>query len=77
MRQRIAHCEAVLRGFDGFHLEAGTGTMVNPSARSGGDQRARSAELLVAERTGPASYSPLRHDSAPEALNTPTAGLAG
>ena len=26
----VAHCETVLRGFYGFHLEAGTGPMVNP-----------------------------------------------
>ncbi|MGH8826492.1 MAG: integrase, partial [Jiangellaceae bacterium] len=27
---RVAHCETVLRGFYDFHLEAGTGPMVNP-----------------------------------------------
>src|SRR6476661_10901489 len=26
----VAHCETVLRGFYDFHLEAGTGPMVNP-----------------------------------------------
>ena len=26
----VAHCETVLRGFYGFHLETGTGPMVNP-----------------------------------------------
>jgi hypothetical protein len=26
----VAHCESALRGFYGFHLEAGTGPMVNP-----------------------------------------------
>jgi integrase len=26
----VVHCESVLRGFYGFHLEAGTGPMVNP-----------------------------------------------
>jgi hypothetical protein len=26
----VAHCESVLRGFYDFHLEAGTGPMVNP-----------------------------------------------
>jgi len=26
----IAHCETVLRGFYGYHLEAGTGPLVNP-----------------------------------------------
>ena len=36
----MAHCESVLRGFYDFHLEAGTGPMVNPFPlsrhRSGG-----------------------------------------
>lgn len=31
----IAHCETVLRGFYDFHLEAGTGPMVNPFGLSG------------------------------------------
>jgi integrase len=26
----VAHCESVLRGFYGYHLEAGTGPMLNP-----------------------------------------------
>jgi integrase len=30
----MAHCESVLRGFYDFHLEAGTGPMVNPFALS-------------------------------------------
>jgi hypothetical protein len=36
----VAHCEGVLRGFYEFHLEAGTGPMVNPfpliRSRAGG-----------------------------------------
>ena len=40
----VAHCETVLRGFYDFHLEAGTGPMVNPfplarHARPGGRMR--------------------------------------
>ena len=30
MRATVAHCETVLRSFYDFHLEAGTGPMVNP-----------------------------------------------
>ena len=31
----VAHCESVLRGFYDFHLEAGTGPMVNPASGPG------------------------------------------
>jgi integrase len=31
----VAHCESVMRGFYDFHLEAGTGPMVNPFPMSG------------------------------------------
>jgi integrase len=54
----VAHCESVLRGFYDFHLEAGTGPMVNPfplarSRRAGGLRAHRSPmEPATAERTG-------------------------
>src|SRR5206468_2727084 len=51
----VVHCESVLRGFYGFHLEAGTGPMVNPFplARSRRPGRHRSPmELPTAERSG-------------------------
>jgi len=52
----VLHCESVLRGFYDFHLEAGSGPMVNPFplARHGG-RRARHRspmEPVVAGRTG-------------------------
>jgi len=34
----VAHCETVLRGFYDFHLEAGTGPMVNPFPLARGRQ---------------------------------------
>ena len=36
----MAHCESVLRGFYDFHLEAGTGPMVNPFPLARGAGRA-------------------------------------
>jgi len=51
----VAHCESVLRGFYDFHLEAGTGPMVNPFplARSRRTGRHRSPmQLPAAERGG-------------------------
>ncbi len=53
----VAHCETVLRGFYGFHLEAGTGPMVNPFPLARGRRgRANShhnpMEPFRAERAG-------------------------
>ena len=53
----VVHCETVLRGFYEFHLEAGTGPMVNPFPLARG-RRARAnahrgpMEPFRAERTG-------------------------
>jgi site-specific recombinase XerC len=52
----VAHCESVLRGFYDFHLEAGSGPMVNPFplVRRGGRVNAHHnpMEPFVAGRTG-------------------------
>lgn len=53
----VAHCESVLRGFYDFHLEAGTGPMVNPfplvRGRSGRANAHRNPmEVFAGERTG-------------------------
>jgi integrase len=53
----VAHCETVLRGFYGFHLEAGTGPMVDPfplaRGRRGRPNAHRSPmEPFRAERVG-------------------------
>ena len=54
----VAHCESVLRGFYDFHLEAGTGPMVNPfplaRGRRAGRVRAHRSpmEPVAAERAG-------------------------
>jgi integrase len=54
----VAHCETVLRGFYGFHLEAGSGPMVNPFPlardRRGGRALAHRSpmEPFAEERTG-------------------------
>ena len=52
----IAHCESVLRGFYDFHLEAGTGPMVNPFALSRQRGRAHAhhnpMEPLAVQRAG-------------------------
>ncbi len=51
----VAHCESVLRGFYDFHLEAGTGPMVNPFPRAGSRRAGRHRspmETPIAERTG-------------------------
>ena len=37
----VAHCETVLRGFYEFHLQAGTGPMVNPFPLARRPRRAR------------------------------------
>ena len=58
----VAHCESVLRGFYDFHLEAGTGPMVNPfplarHRRAGRGQRASQPDGAVrraAQRPVPA-----------------------
>jgi site-specific recombinase XerD len=53
----VAHCETVLRSFYDFHLEAGTGPMVNPFPLARGRQGRANAhhnpmEPFRAERTG-------------------------
>ncbi len=52
----VAHCESVLRGFYDFHLEAGTGPMVNPFPltrhRRAGRARHNPMEPLVGQRSG-------------------------
>jgi site-specific recombinase XerD len=53
----VAHCETVLRGFYGFHLEAGTGPMVNPFPLARGRRGRANAhhnpmDPFRAERTG-------------------------
>jgi site-specific recombinase XerC len=54
----VAHCETVVRGFYEFHLQAGTGPIVNPFplARGRGGQRRYAhhnpAEPFAAERSG-------------------------
>ena len=49
----VAHCETVLRGFYDFHLEAGTGPMVNPfplaRGRRGRTNAHRSPDWLEAQ----------------------------
>jgi site-specific recombinase XerD len=53
----VAHCETVLRSFYGFHLEAGTGPMVNPFPLARGRRGRPNAhhnpmDPFRAERTG-------------------------
>jgi len=53
----VAHCETVLRSFYGFHLEAGTGPMVNPFPLARGRRGRANAhhnpmEPFRAERAG-------------------------
>ena len=45
----VAHCESVLRGFYDFHLEAGTGPMLNPFplARARGGSRAGAHQTRI------------------------------
>ena len=67
-----AHCETVLRGFYEFHLEAGSGPMVNPFplARSRGagrvDAHHNPMEPLVGHRSG--RYRPKVVDRAPRCI---------
>lgn len=68
----VAHCESVLRSFYDFHLEAGTGPMLNPFplARSRAGSRARaprtSAEGFGGKRRG--RYRPKVVTVAPKAI---------
>ena len=53
----VAHCESVLRAFYGFHLEAGTGPMVNPFPLARGRRGRANAhrnpmQPVAAERAG-------------------------
>ena len=68
----VAHCETVLRGFYDFHLEAGTGPMVNPFplARYRGagrvDAHHNPMEPLVGHRRG--RYRPKVVDRVPRCI---------
>jgi integrase len=68
----VAHCETVLRGFYDFHLEAGTGPMVNPFplARHRGagrvDAHHNPMEPLVGHRSG--RYRPKVVDRVPRCI---------
>jgi integrase len=67
-----AHCESVLRGFYGFHLEAGTGPMLNPFPlsrhRRGGRAQAHHnpMEPFAGQRSG--RYRPKVVTRAPRAI---------
>ena len=68
----VAHCETVLRGFYDFHLEAGTGPMVNPFplARSRGagrvDAHHNPMEPFAGHRSG--RYRPKLVSRAPRCI---------
>ena len=63
----VAHCESVLRGFYDFHVEAGSGPMVNPFPLSRGRRVHRSPmEAPVAQRTG--RYRPTLAQRAPRCI---------
>ena len=68
----VAHCESVLRGFYDFHLEAGTGPMVNPFplSRGRGARRADShhnpMEPFTGKRAG--RYRPRLVQRAPRCI---------
>jgi len=68
----VAHCETVLRGFYDFHLEAGTGPMVNPFPlsrhRSGGRAHAHHnpTEPFAGQRSG--RYRPKLVSRAPRCI---------
>ena len=68
----VAHCETVLRGFYDFHLEAGTGPMVNPFPlsrhRSGGRAHAHHnpMEPFAGQRSG--RYRPKLVSRAPRCI---------
>ena len=58
----MAHCESVLRGFYDFHLEAGTGPMVNPFPlarhRGPGVERPPQPDGAVRRAAQPAGIGP-------------------
>ena len=58
----VAHCETVLRGFYDFHLEAGSGPMVNPFPlvrdRRGGRAHARHNPMEPFREEGAGRYRP-------------------
>jgi site-specific recombinase XerD len=68
----VAHCESVLRGFYDFHLEAGTGPMVNPFPLSGHRRAGRGhahhnpMEPFVGQRSG--RYRPKVVSRAPRCI---------
>jgi integrase len=68
----VAHCESVLRGFYDFHLEAGTGPMLNPFPLSRHSQAGRAhahhnpMEPFVGQRSG--RYRPKVVTRAPRSI---------
>jgi site-specific recombinase XerC len=66
----VAHCETVLRGFYDFHLEAGTGPMVNPfplaRRRRGAHAHHNPLEPFGNERSG--LYRPRRVQRVPHSI---------
>jgi len=67
-----AHCESVLRAFYDFHLEAGTGPMVNPfplsRGRRGGRENAHHNPLEPFDRTRRGRYRPKVVPRAPRSI---------
>jgi integrase len=68
----VAHCESVLRAFYDFHLEAGTGPMVNPfplsRSRCGGRENAHHNPLEPFDRTRRGRYRPKVVPRAPRSI---------
>jgi site-specific recombinase XerD len=68
----VAHCESVLRGFYDFHLEAGTGPMINPFPLARGRRAGRGhahhnpMDPLVGQRSG--RYRPKLVTRAPRCI---------
>jgi len=68
----VAHCETVLRGFYDFHLDAGTGPMVNPfplaryRGAGRGDAHHNPMEPFAGHRSG--RYRPKVVDRAPRCI---------
>jgi site-specific recombinase XerD len=66
----VAHCETVLRHFYDFHLEAGTGPMVNPFplARGRGRRSAHHNPMDPFSREGPGLFRPRMPQRAPRCI---------
>ncbi len=58
----VAHCDTACREFYAYHLEAGTGPMVNPSplARGGRGRAPQSAGAVSRQRSGADDIPPSR-----------------